>query len=92
MLITSEMLRASNKRLKKIWLVKAQKEINAVLYNMGRKKPNFPVPAVHCSKVVWFPEGHWAREPGPYINLLGYNGAVGIYGPGYYTVHCWRVG
>jgi hypothetical protein len=59
-------------------------------YMLGDKPPRHPLPTVHCSKIVWLPEGNPFREYGAYINLLGYNGREGRYGPGYYTVHCWK--
>jgi|SRR5712664_931530 len=59
-------------------------------YALGNIKPTYPLPVIAC-KASWFPRGNPFRPPGPYINLLGYNGKEGFYGPGYYVVHCWRV-
>lgn len=36
----------SNKKIKRIFQQAAAKEANAVLYMMGRKQPNYPVPAI----------------------------------------------
>lgn len=59
--ITSEMLSASNKKIKKVWLKKAHQEIQDVLYAMGRKEPRYPLPAIPVT-VEW----HGWSQPDPF--------------------------
>ena len=71
--ITAAMLKASNKKIKRVWLQKAHEEANAVLYAMGRKPPRYPVPAIP-TRVGWMPSGinGFVGRPYWYVSTLTY--------------------
>jgi hypothetical protein len=46
MFIQPHVYRRSNKNIKRLFAIEGQLRANQLLYAMGRKKPNYPVPAI----------------------------------------------
>lgn len=59
-----------------VWTENGWKTTPYQKYYLGKKAPNFPMPAI-VAKAVIFPD---------YIAFIQYNGRQGLYGPGYVSV------